>query len=70
MNIAAKASVERGVDETPYWRTIKTEGELNEKFPDGIEGHKALLEMEGHTIVQKGKRYFVKDFADKRFGLE
>jgi alkylated DNA nucleotide flippase Atl1 len=70
MNIAAKASVERGVDETPYWRTLKKDGELNEKFPDGIEGHKALLEVEGHTIVQKGKRYFLMDFADKRFELE
>jgi hypothetical protein len=70
MNIAAKASVERGVDETPYWRTLKKDGELNEKFPDGIDGHKALLKIEGHTVIQKGKRYFVKDFADKRFELE
>ncbi len=70
MNIAAKASVERGVDETPYWRTLKKDGELNEKFPEGIEGHKTLLEMEGHTILQKGKRYFVMDFEDKRFELK
>lgn len=70
MNIAANASPERGVDETPYWRTLKKDGELNEKYPDGIEGQKLLLEREGHTIIQKGKRYFVQDFMDKRFELK
>lgn len=70
MNIAANASPERGVDETPYWRTLKKDGELNEKYPEGIDGQKQLLEMEGHTILQKGKRYFVQGFMDKRFELE
>lgn len=62
INIAAKASRERGTDETAFWRTLKKDGELNEKYPEGIEGQKRLLEMEGHTVVQKGKRYFVKDY--------
>lgn len=66
INIAANASVERkGINETPYWRTLKKDGELNEKFPDGIEGQKLLLEMEGHKIIQKGKRYFVGDYESK-----
>lgn len=52
MNIAANASPERDVDETPYWRTLKKDGELNEKYPEGIDGQKRLLEMEGHTIRQ------------------
>lgn len=65
INIAAKASEERGVDETPYWRTLKKDGELNEKYPGGIDAQKARLEMEGHTVIQKGKRYFVKDFEAK-----
>lgn len=69
MNIAAKASAERMKDETPYWRTLKRDGELNEKYPDGIEGQKALLEAEGHTIIQKGKKYFVKDYVQKLFEL-
>jgi hypothetical protein len=70
-NLAAHASVERkGVDETPYWRTLKKAGELNEKYPEGIDGQKIRLEMEGHTVVQRGKRYFVMDFADKLFDLE
>ena len=63
INIAAKASVERdGVDETPWWRTLKKDGELNEKYPEGIDGQKLRLEMEGHTVIQKGKRYYVKDY--------
>ena len=70
INIAAKASVERGTDETPYWRTLKKDGELNGKYPDGIDGQKMLIEIEGHEIIQKGKRYFVKDFTDKLFELE
>ncbi|MGI6685206.1 MAG: methylated DNA-protein cysteine methyltransferase [Bacillota bacterium] len=70
INIAANASHERGTDEIPYWRTLKKDGELNEKYPGGIEGQKLQLEMEGHTVIQKGKRYFVKDFAEKLYKLE
>lgn len=70
INIAAKASVERGMDETPYWRTLKKDGELNEKYPGGIDEQKLQLEMEGHTIIQRGKRYFVKDFPEKLYKLE
>lgn len=62
INIVAKASLERETDETPFWRTLKKDGELNEKYPEGMEGQKKRLEMEGHTIIQKGKRYFVKDY--------
>jgi alkylated DNA nucleotide flippase Atl1 len=69
INICAHASVERDHDPIPYWRTLKAKGELNEKYPDGIEGHKLLLETEGHTIRQKGKRYFVQDYEDKLFDL-
>ncbi|MCL1920620.1 MAG: MGMT family protein [Kiritimatiellaeota bacterium] len=63
VNIAANASAERrGENETPYWRTLKKGGELNEKFPGGIDGHQHLLEKEGHKVFQKGKRSFVSDF--------
>jgi hypothetical protein len=68
-NICAHASVERGHDPIPYWRTLKTGGELNEKYPEGIDGQKLLLETEGHTVIQKGKRYFVQDYEDKLFDL-
>ncbi len=74
INIAANASQERetggGKDITPYWRTLKKGGELNEKYPGGIELQKALLEMEGHEVAARGKRYFVKDFAEKLYRLD
>lgn len=66
VSIAAWASFQRnGVDETPYWRTLKTDGELNAKYPGGVEAQKTRLEAEGHTIIQKGRthvRYYVKDY--------
>jgi len=65
INIAANASAEREEGETPYWRTLKKDGQLNEKYPGGVESQKRLLENEGHTIIQKGKRYFVKDYKEK-----
>lgn len=66
INISAYASEERGGrDETPWWRILKKDGVLSEKFPGGIESQKARLEAEGHSIVQKGKRYFVEDYGDK-----
>ena len=68
INIAANASAERkGENETAYWRTLKKDGELCEKFPGGIEGHKTMLQTEGHKIKQKGKRCFVADYAQKLF---
>lgn len=48
---------------TPYWRTLKTDGFLNEKYPGGAEAQKKRLEEEGHEVLSKGKRFFVKDWA-------
>jgi alkylated DNA nucleotide flippase Atl1 len=59
---AAEEQKEKRKDITPYWRTLKVDGEINEKYPGGVEGQRRLLEKEGHEIVQKGKRYFVADF--------
>lgn len=59
---ANEAASEGKKDTTPYWRTLKTKGELNPKYPGGIEGIRGQLEREGHQVVQKGKRFFVKDF--------
>ncbi len=49
---------------TPYWRTLKTGGILNEKYPGGLANLKKRLEAEGHTIIRKGKgkNFMVKDF--------
>jgi len=49
---------------TPYWRTLKTGGELNPKYPGGIPGLKKRLRAEGHKIAQRGRRFFVADFQE------
>ncbi len=72
ISIAAWASYQRDNDETPYWRTLKTDGELNAKYPGGVEAQKEKLRSEGHVIIQKGKkniRYFVKNYEDSLFDL-
>ena len=47
---------------TPYWRTLKSGGEINPKYPGGYEDQKARLESEGHKVIRRGKRYFVEDY--------
>jgi hypothetical protein len=64
--VAANAAEERKQkgekSVTPYWRTLKVGGVLNEKYPGGAEAQKKLLEKEGHKIMQKGKKYVVVDY--------
>jgi len=68
INICAWASYQRGEDETPYWRVLKTNGELNPKYPEEIQKQK-LIE-EGHTIITKGKNEVVKDYQTKLFDIK
>ncbi len=67
--ISAFAAEEQRVagkkDTTPYWRTLKSGGEVNPKYPGGLEVQKKLLECEGHQIIQRGKRLFVENYQDK-----
>ncbi len=73
VSIAAWANWQREADETPYWRVLKAGGELNGKFPGGVQAQKARLEEEGHAVVQRGRtnlRYFVKDYEQALFVLE
>lgn len=72
VSIVAWASFQREDDKTPYWRTLKADGELNAKYPGGVEAQKELLEKEGHTIIQKGRqniRYYVMNYEDSLFSL-
>ena len=72
VSIVAWASFQRKDDKTPYWRTLKANGELNAKYPGGIETQKELLEKEGHTVIAKGRkniRYYVKDYENALFTL-
>jgi alkylated DNA nucleotide flippase Atl1 len=52
--IAARAAEEAVAEGqrriTPYWRTLKSGGELNPKYPGGVEAQAARLKDEGHTI--------------------
>jgi len=63
-NAAEEAAAEGKKDITPYWRTLKSKGELNEKYPGGIEAQAARLREEEHIIEPgKGKKPpKVKDF--------
>ena len=73
VSIAAWASSQRTDNETPYWRTLKANGELNPKYPGGVEAQKEKLEAEGHCIIQKGRtniKYFVKDYEKSLFELK
>lgn len=70
INIVAFASYQRNNDITPYWRTLKSNGELNTKYPEGINLQKKLLEEEGHIIILKGTKYYVKDYENKLFELQ
>lgn len=73
VSISAWASYQRFENETPYWRTLKANGELNPKYPGGAEAQKAKLEAEGHAVITRGRtniRYFVKDYEDALFELE
>jgi len=64
--IAAEAAAEDAADGkkriTPYWRTLKSGGELNPKYPGGVAAQRQRLRAEGHTVVQRGKRWFVADY--------
>ncbi|ACL75893.1 MGMT family protein [Ruminiclostridium cellulolyticum] len=67
VSIAAWASDQRNSEKTPYWRTLKADGELNPKYPGGIEAQKEKLEAEGHIVVQRGRsniRYYVQNYQD------
>ena len=59
---AAEEQKERRTGITPYWRTLKTGGQINEKYPGGVEGQRKLLEKEGHRIIEKGKKYVVANY--------
>lgn len=64
--IAARAAEEAGEegekDITPYWRTLKEGGIINEKYPGGAEAQKIILESEGHKIERRGKKFVVVNF--------
>jgi len=69
---AEEAAGEGKKDLTPWWRTLKSTGELNEKYPGGAANQARLLRAEGHAFVPaKGKRpQKVKDYEKHLARLE
>ena len=68
LNIAANTAEEdkmKGKKHiTPYWRVLKTNGTLNEKFPGGTEQQASYLKAEGFEILKQKRsdKLSVKDF--------
>jgi alkylated DNA nucleotide flippase Atl1 len=64
--IAAHAAVEEAAEGKrmimPYWRTLKTNGVLNPKYPGGIEEQKRYLKAEGYSLLQKGQKFVVVNY--------
>ena len=63
---------QRAEDKIPYWRTLKTGGELNESIR-GAEAQKALLELRDIPCSPEGGsalRYYVQDYEKALFSLE
>jgi alkylated DNA nucleotide flippase Atl1 len=58
-NATEEASKEGKSLDIPYWRTLKADCFLNEKYPGGQEAHKRLLESENFRVIDRGKKYQV-----------
>ncbi|HRU81776.1 MAG TPA: MGMT family protein [Candidatus Methanomethylicus sp.] len=53
---AAEEVKQKGASEgIPYWRTLKSGGIINEKYPGGAESQKRLLEAEATPLSKKGR---------------
>ncbi len=78
VNLVARAADEeltqgtKKIDEiTPYWRTLRAKGELNPKYPGGVEAHASKLKAEGFEIEnnKKGEPRKVQGYENKLFEL-
>ena len=69
--IAAHAAAEDEAESkkriTPFWRTLKNDGEINPKYPGGVGAVAKRLRAEGHKVIAKGKRMLVADYEEKLF---
>jgi hypothetical protein len=61
---AAEAEAEGKTKTTPFWRTLKSKGELNPKYPGGTAELARRLSAEGHKITNNGSRFFVEGFQE------
>jgi hypothetical protein len=68
-NAAAEDQASGASSINPYWRTLKSGGVINEKYPGGAIAQKKILEGEGFSIVKKGERYVVVDYEKNMFSF-
>jgi hypothetical protein len=62
---AAEEAARKGATRiTPYWRTLKSNGELNLKYPGGLKGLTKKLAADGLRVVLRRKRWIVEDYDD------
>ena len=54
----------------PYWRTLKSGGVINEKYPGGGVAQKKILEGEGLTVIKKDEKFVVVDYEKDLFSFE
>ncbi len=52
-----------GIDnKIAWWRTLKSKGILNEKYPGGMQNQINILQNEGFSVRAKGKNIIVEDY--------
>jgi len=59
-----------GAAPPPWWRVLKSGGELNPKYPGAGAVQRERLEAEGHRFVQKGKRLVVEGYEARLAELD
>ena len=55
------------LSKVPWWRTLKIDGFLNDKYPGGQKNQKFRLEAEGLVVIPRGKRFQVADWEAHLF---
>jgi 6-O-methylguanine DNA methyltransferase, DNA binding domain len=75
LNTVARAAEEQvmmgATRVAPWWRVIRNDGTLNERYPGGTAEHRNRLEAEGHLVVQRGKsKWAVHEFEKKIAALQ
>lgn len=67
----AKALEQLSKESNPvcYWCVVKKNGALISKYPNGVDGHAAMLQKENINIDHSKKIPLVIDFYSKLFGL-
>jgi hypothetical protein len=61
-NAADEAERCVGDDVAPYWRVLKAGGELNAKYPGGLDNVMARLKAEGHVIREVKGRHVLEGY--------